>query len=205
MNAAPVTRKLRFVTCCVAVAAVVALLLWQIARWDGAGSPDGSDAARAASNTGAGFTMFSPDERPDAPVLEGETLDGDEFNVKDWAGNVVVINVWGSWCGPCRAETPDLVRVAEETADRGVRFVGINTRDDRAAANAFVREFQVPYPSVFDADGRALLPFQLVVPSAAVPSTIVVDPDGKVAARVIGAVTYSTLSGLIDDLTGSTR
>ena len=87
----------------------------------------------------------------------------------------MVINVWGSWCAPCRVETPDLVRLANETADQGVQFVGINTRDNRAAAKAFVRSFGVPYPSLQDPDGQVLLDFQGVVPTSVVPSTVVID------------------------------
>ncbi|MBA2559737.1 MAG: TlpA family protein disulfide reductase, partial [Propionibacteriales bacterium] len=105
----------------------------------------------------------------------------------------------GSWCGPCRAEAPDLARLARETAARGVRFVGIDTRDTAAAAKAFVRFFHVPYPSIVDEDGRVLLAFRDVIPVSAIPSTLVVDTDGNIAAKVVGQVTYSTLRGLVED------
>ena len=85
------------------------------------------------------------------------------FRLSDLAGHVVVINIWGSWCGPCRAATPDLVRLARQREDRGVRFVGIGTRDNLAAAKAFVANDDVPYPSVFDEDGCALLPFNHLI------------------------------------------
>jgi thiol-disulfide isomerase/thioredoxin len=111
----------------------------------------------------------------------------------------VVINVWGSRCAPCQAETPDLVRLSHEFADRGVRFVGINTRDNSAAARAFERTLKVPYPSVEDQGGRLLLNFRHIIPTAVVPSSVVIDRDGKVAARVIGRVTYTTLKGLLED------
>lgn len=121
--------------------------------------------------------------------------------LSDLDGKVVVINVWGSWCAPCRAETPDLVRAAEETASQGVAFLGINTRDNPAAARAFVRSFKVPYPSVEDAEGQLLLNFRGTIPTSVVPTTVVIDRQGKVAARVIGPVSYSTLRGILDDET----
>ncbi|WP_165356745.1 TlpA disulfide reductase family protein [Nocardioides zhouii] len=80
--------------------------------------------------------------------------------------------------------TPGLVRVANDTAAQGVRFVGIDTRDSRASANTFVKKFKVPYPSVFDPVGEVLLPFGSLIPSAAIPSSLIIDGDGNVAARV---------------------
>lgn len=188
-----------------AVVALAALIVWQISAWDRTGSTEGADSSAAVDSTKVGLTMFPPGERPKVPTLEGSTLEGNQFDLADLAGHVVVINVWGSWCGPCRTETPDLVRVARETADRGVRFVGVDTRDSLAAARAFTEDKEVPYPSVFDQNGRALLPLGSVIPISAVPSTIVVDRDGNIAARVIGPVTYTTLSGLLDDIAGTSR
>lgn len=154
-----------------------------------------------ASNEGfsAGLTVYSPAERSAAPDIAGTTLDGEELALSDLRGNVVVINVWGSWCGPCREEAPDLARIARQTADDGVRFVGIDTRDNLAAAKAFVRAFEIPYPSWFDEDGRLLLEFSGIIPVGAVPSTVVIDPEGRIAARVVGKITYGTLRGLVDD------
>lgn len=141
-----------------------------------------------------------PHGRSVSPPLEGTTLDGARFDLAELRGNVVVINVWGSWCNPCRAEMPDLVRVARETAALPVRFVGIDTRDNEASARAFVRTYNVPYPSVVDIDGQVLLAFNKVLPMSAVPSTLVVDREGRIAARVIGRTDYSTVRGLVDDL-----
>ena len=146
-----------------------------------------------------GLDRYPPGERVNAPTLEGTTLDGEPFALSDLAGNIVVINVWGSWCAPCRAETPDLVRLAKENASRGVRFVGINTRDNPAAAKAFVRSFKVPYPSVEDAEGQLLLSFRNTIPTSVVPTTVVIDRQGQIAARIIGPVTYNTLKGLLED------
>jgi thiol-disulfide isomerase/thioredoxin len=180
-----------------AVLAAVVLVGWWLVR----GTPWTADAAR--DNNGIaepGLTLYAAGDRDPAPPLQGRTLDDTDFNLDNLSGQIVVINVWGSWCGPCRAETPGLVRIANATANQGVQFVGIDTRDDRAAARAFVKNYDVPYPSVSDPTGKALLPFGSVIPSAAIPSSLIVDRDGNVAARVIGAVDDTTLQGLLDDL-----
>lgn len=180
-----------------ASAALLALWLVRSTPWtssDDEGQPGDNGIAEL------GLTRYPAGERQPAPPLEGRTLEGTEFNLHDLEGQLVVINVWGSWCGPCRAETPGLVRIANATAGRGVRFIGIDTRDSLAGAKAFVKNYKVPYPSVFDATGQALLPFRDVIPSAAIPSSVVLDRDGNVAARVIGTVDETTLTGLLADL-----
>ncbi|MCW5953551.1 MAG: TlpA family protein disulfide reductase [Propionibacteriaceae bacterium] len=151
--------------------------------------------------TGDGsITVIAPDERQAAPAIAGETLDGDQWSSESVDGKVIVYNVWGSWCGPCRAEAPVLQSIAEQTADRAV-LIGLNTRDmDRAAPQAFVRANGVTFPSIFDPDGSLLLSFAGQLPPSAIPSTLLVDPQGRIAARVIGVTTEATMLGLIDDL-----
>ncbi len=151
--------------------------------------------------TGDGsITLIAADERQPAPVIAGETLDGDQWSSESVTDKVIVYNVWGSWCGPCRAEAPVLQSIAEQTADRAV-LVGLNTRDmDRAAPQAFVRANGVTFPTIFDPDGSLLLSFAGQLPPSAIPSTLLVDPQGRIAARVIGVTTEATLLGLIDDL-----
>lgn len=166
----------------------------RLQRLGGAGTP--------AVDAEPGLTRYLPGQRATAPTLQGTTLDGQPWSLASQAGQVVVINVWGSWCGPCRLETPDLVRLARESRSRGVRFAGIDTRDNPAAAQAFVRAFQVPYPSLADPDGQVLLTYRAVIPTSVVPSTVVIDRQGQVAARVIGPVTYPTLQGILDDELG---
>lgn len=203
MSSAQAMRRLRPYIWAVALVLVVGIA-WRADIWSPSTSTaDTTGGSQAGTETG--LTTYPPENRPESPTLEGTTLDGTPFNLADLTGNIVVINVWGSWCGPCRAETPDLVRVAGHHEDKGVRFVGIDTRDNLPAAQAFVRQYNVPYPSVFDEDGRALLPFNRLIPSAAVPSTLVVDTDGNVAATVVGRVTYATLDGLLDDLEAEAR
>jgi thiol-disulfide isomerase/thioredoxin len=183
---------------------LVTILVWQVSAW----SPSPQSTAQSAGygdSTEPGVDIYPPGEREEVPALEGTTLDGDPLAISDWKGDIVVINVWGSWCAPCRAETPDLVRLANETKDRGVRFLGVDTRDSISSAQAFVKKFDVPYPSLFDDGGQTLLSFREVIPTAVIPSTVVVDRQGRVAARIIGPVTYNTLNGLLQDEIGRNR
>ena len=205
MSAAPWVRRARPPMWAAAAVGLVAIIVWQVGAW----SPSQEDTAARASfgdRAEPGVDIYPPGDRVDAPVLEGTTLDGDRLALSDYTGKIVVINVWGSWCAPCRAETPDLVRLANETKDRGVRFLGVDARDNVTSAQAFVDKFKVPYPSLFDGDGQILLPFREVIPTAVIPSTVVVDRQGQIAARIIGPVTYNTLNGLLaDEIAGSSR
>ena len=157
----------------------------------------GATDDRSAGDAG-GIIPAAHRTAPD--VLRGTTLTGDEFDSSALGGSVVVYNVWGSWCPPCRAEAPTLKQVSEESRALGVRFVGIDTRDTRAAALAFERRFGIGYSSVFDPDGELLLSFRGLVPPSAIPSTIVVDRSGRIAARIIGATTYLALTTLLKHL-----
>jgi thiol-disulfide isomerase/thioredoxin len=146
------------------------------------------------------LTVLPADQRPAAPVIEGTTLAGDAWRSDAISGKVLVYNVWGSWCAPCRAEAPVLVAASKRTAETAV-FVGLNTRDlDKAAPQAFIRAFAVPYVNLYDPDGALLLKFSGQLPASAIPSTLLVDPKGRVAARIIGEVTETTLVDVISDL-----
>jgi thiol-disulfide isomerase/thioredoxin len=148
-------------------------------------------------------SIISPDERDPAPEFGGDLLaDGGTFDLAEAIGDVVVLNVWGSWCPPCRKEAPDLQAVHEELAGDGVRFVGVNTRDGQTetAALAFEREFGVTYPSVFDPNGEALLAFRDTLPPQAIPSTLVIDREGRMAARVLGPIGRASLRDLVSDI-----
>ncbi len=140
-----------------------------------------------------------------APAVSGKTLQGEDLALSDFAGDVVVLNVWGSWCAPCRAEAQTLQKLSDKYAKDGVQFVGINTRDDNANAQAFERNFGISYPSLSDTDGRLQLEFHDSLPPSAIPSTLVIDRQGRVAARVLGPVTYSQMTGLIDDVAGESK
>jgi thiol-disulfide isomerase/thioredoxin len=143
-------------------------------------------------------TTVAAGERDRAPSLQGTTLAGEPLDLDDYLGSVVVLNVWGSWCTPCRAEAPTLERVYLDLRPQGVEFVGINTRDDEEKARAFERTKNITYPSVVDEDGELLLEFHETLPPSAIPSTLVIDREGRMAARVIGPVTESKLRDVVE-------
>ncbi|NCT91650.1 TlpA family protein disulfide reductase [Cellulomonas sp. APG4] len=159
---------------------------------------DGERAGYVSADTSV--TTWPVGEREGPVTVSGLDFDGEAVDTADWAGDVVVLNTWYAACPPCRAEAPDLVAVAEEYADDGVHLLGINSTDDAGAALAFERTFEVPYPSLHDADGAAVAALQGVVVLNAVPTTVVLDREGMVAARVLGKVEGSTLRGLVDDV-----
>ncbi len=143
-------------------------------------------------------TEFASGDRGSPVDLEGETLTGERLSLRDLRGDVVVVNVWGSWCAPCREEAPVLAAAARRYAPDGVAIVGINVQDNQAAALAFERRFGIDYPSIADFDGRTLLAVNQYVPANAVPVTLILDGQGRVAARVLGVLTRSTLDALLE-------
>lgn len=171
-----------------------------------------SSGSSISSGNGQGFisgdgstVVLAPDERQPAPEVSGTTLQGDELALTDFAGDVVVLNVWGSWCAPCRAEAATLQEVSDEFTERGVQFVGINTRDDQADAKAFERNFGITYPSLVDPDGQLQLRFRDSLPPTSIPSTLVIDREGRVAARVLGPTSYLQLKGLVEDVAAESQ
>lgn len=146
------------------------------------------------------ITSVQAADRRKPGEVAGRTLDGKRVSLADFRGKVVVVNVWGSWCGPCRAEAPMLAQAARELAKKDVVFLGIDSRDpSQDAAKAFVRRFDVPYPSLYDQQGTTLLAFRGTLTPNSVPSTVVVDPQGRVAGSVLGSLTRTTLDDLVDD------
>jgi len=146
------------------------------------------------------IVVLPADQRVEAPALSGPLLSGGELSTADFRGVVVVLNVWASWCAPCRAEAPDLQAVWQATADGGVQFIGLNTRDSDTAAAGFVKTYGLTYPQMLDPDGRLQLLFRDTLPPQSIPSTVVLDKEGRVAARALGAVSQSDLLGLIEPL-----
>ncbi len=179
-----------------AVIAVTATLL------SGCGSSaDSSTGADSGFVAGDGSLVVLPAaQRQPAPALTGQTLDGSTFTLSDHLGDVVVLNVWASWCAPCRAEAETLGTVAADLADDGVTFVGLNTRDSTVSALGFVERFGLDYENVIDRDGRLQLLFGDSLPPQSIPSTVVIDAEGRVAARALGRVTASSLRGMIEPL-----
>ncbi len=140
-------------------------------------------------------------ERGEPVTFNGTTESGDTVSSDDYAGEVVVVNFWYASCAPCRAEAPDLQALHEEFEGNGARFLGVNVRDQAANAVAFNESFDITYPSVIDVtDGSVQLAFSASIPPNAVPTTLVLDESGRVAARILGQVREpSILKTLIRD------
>jgi thiol-disulfide isomerase/thioredoxin len=142
------------------------------------------------------------DQRGDPVEFAGVTETGDAVSSADTAGEVLVINFWYAACGPCRVEAPLLEQVWQEHADEGVAFLGVNTYDQPDTALSFAESYGITYPSVIDVnDGAVKLAFASATPIQATPTTLVIDREGRVAARIIGQLeTASILSTIVDDL-----
>lgn len=164
-------------------------------------SSSSSEQSNSRYISGDGSVVIVPEaERVAAPEITGETLDGKPFNLADYKGKVVPLNIWASWCAPCRAEAPALEQLSRELGPKGVQFVGINTRDTKPAAQAFVKRFDLTYPDVWDPDGKIQLQFRGTLPPQAIPSTLVVDRQGRVAARILGKIDRTQIRELLTDL-----
>ena len=147
-----------------------------------------------AGEVGGPVAMSTP-----LPALEGDAVSGGTVDLADFRGDVTVINVWATWCGPCRREQPGLVRAAKRYEDRGVRFVGLNYQDNRAAAQAWVEEYDVPYESLVDEQGRYAddLGFPYL------PDTYIVDAEGTIRWAIFGETSEAEVSSLLDEVLAS--
>jgi thiol-disulfide isomerase/thioredoxin len=141
-------------------------------------------------------------DRRAAPKLDGKTLQDEYFDVASLKGKVVVMNVWGSWCAPCRAEAPAFAKVSKELKGKGVEFVGIDARDtQKAQAVAFEKDAGIEYPSLYDPDGKLMLRFPKgSLNPQGIPNTIVLDREGRIAARSLAALSEKKLRQMIDPL-----
>jgi thiol-disulfide isomerase/thioredoxin len=157
------------------------------------GAPAQQEPSGAATDP-VGVQRTPPAEREAAPVISGTTLDGDQLSLADYRGKTVVLNVWASWCAPCRKELPILAEAARK-AGPDVRFVGLDVKDSTSRAIAMQDKNGVDYPSIVDEKGTwfAQLPW---LPRA-LPGTVIIDPSGRVRATVIGPVTEQNLDALI--------
>jgi thiol-disulfide isomerase/thioredoxin len=173
-----------------------------------AGCSTGSDAVDVNNGGEFRFVQGTPSgevipegERASAPDFGGELLgSGNLFESAQLDGQIGVLNFWGSWCAPCRVETPEFSEVAADLADDGVQFVGINVKaTDEQFATAFVDRFQIHFPSLYDPRGEVALAFR-DYPANAIPSTIVLDPQGRVAAVYTGTVSQEDLRTVLDRL-----
>ena len=192
-------------------AAVVATLV--VVGLMGSGCATESDALAEQYRAGTGqnyisgdgaLTVVAPESRTSAVVFEGSLDVGGTFSSEDFAGSVMVVNFWYAGCPPCRLEAPDLEALHQEFRDQGVVFIGVNILDQAPTALAFADEFGVSYPSIMDTnDGSVRLAFAGQVAPNPVPTTVVLDQEGRVAARISGLLTEpDVLAELIQDVQG---
>ena len=179
-----------------AVLAGVLLVVVLVTGWAGSGN---SDVTTIDGNTGA--VVYAAGHRALAPEFTGSTLTGSKLSFSAYRGKVVVLNFWGSWCDPCRAEASTLALVAKQYQPAGVTFLGVDERDTTASAEAFTRNFGITYPSVNDPGQEIALDFTAVVPLEGTPTTLVIDRTGHIAGAVFGGATYPELTAIIAKVT----
>ena len=151
------------------------------------------------------ITEIAPENRGEPVVFSGTDELGDVIDPSAFAGNVTVVNFWYAGCAPCRAEAPLLESAFASTAETGVAFVGVNVRDQAETVVTFNKQFGVTYPSIIDIEGATQLSFATNVPPNAVPTTLILDRQGRVAARILGALSSaSILTTLVNDIAAET-
>ncbi len=163
----------------------------------GCGRGSAATTASGTAISGIGVSVFAPDDRPTLPTVSGATVEGGYLDLASLRGRVVVLNAWASWCEPCKEELPLFVDLAN-TFDEVV-FVGLDVKDQPDEARAMISTYGIPYPSIVDRSASILLTIPTVPPEA-VPSTVVIDKQGRVAARVIGAVKPGMLEPVLTAL-----
>ncbi|MFI0743138.1 TlpA family protein disulfide reductase [Streptomyces sp. NPDC021100] len=167
------------------------------------GTSGGGGETQFVQGAGGVDIVKDSGSRKDAPELSGTTLQGEQLNATEkFKGKIIVFNVWGSWCAPCRAEAKNLVKAARDFKSKGVEFVGLNVRDpDKANSVAFEKSFEVPYPSIHDSGGKLILRFPKGnLNPQAIPSTVFIDRNGKIAGRALKPLTEDELTETLDHL-----
>jgi thiol-disulfide isomerase/thioredoxin len=157
------------------------------------------DGFRFTEPTALGTVIPAADRQP-AGTFTGELIDGGTLGSTELRGKVSLLNFWASWCGPCRIEAPQLDLLYREVKDDDVRIIGVDTKDDKGNARAFVRDFDISYPIVFDEQGEVALRLG-DIPARGLPFSVLLDKSGKVAAVYFGQLTAKDLQGPLDTLT----
>jgi hypothetical protein len=143
-----------------------------------------------------GASSIPAADREPMPSISGPTLDGASLDLASLRGKIVVLNSWASWCGPCTDEAPQIAEFRHNSDPAKVAVVGLDVTDKSGDAKDFVAKYGITYPSIVDPEG-ALLATIPGVPPAALPSTVIIDADGRIAGRVIGATTAQQLRDLV--------
>lgn len=171
----------------------------------------GTNAVSQSVNGSLGYgegnqatTWVTAGHRSQVTGVIGKLLDGAPFDLAQWRGHVVVVNFWGSWCGPCTAEAQSLEQVYQETKSKGVEFLGVDIRENPAQALSFVSSHHISYPNLSDESNLVALHFHGMPPNAT-PTTIVLDRDGRIAARHSGAILFTALRDLVNRALRETR
>jgi len=141
--------------------------------------------------------VFDVNEREPAPDLKGLTLEGDELALSDLLGQVVIVNTWASWCGPCEDEMPLLLDIEKNYQRDGVSLLGINVEDKPQDAKEFATKFGIDFPSLIDSDSKLLASLPGVPPNA-LPSTLIIDRNGQIGARIVGPVKPGVIEEILD-------
>jgi len=172
----------------------------------------GCGVGRDAVSSGQTFQFVSPggktvitydppaSRRPVSDVIGPDLITGNRIGLRDVRGMVVVVNVWGSWCAPCRREADDLETVYATTKASGVAFLGLNFRDDRQTARDFVRDRKVAYPSIYDYAGATLA--KLTTPTSVIPTTVILDRQHRPAVVYLRAITAAELEPVVRRVAG---
>jgi len=190
-------KRRALVVAAAALAGVLGIVVL-VTGWTGSGGGDG--VTHIDGNSGA--LLYAPGHRTLAPEFTATTLTGSRLSSAAYRGQVVLVNFWGSWCPPCRAEAPALAAVSAAYRPAGVAFLGVDLRDNVASAQAFERGYGITYPSVSDPGSVVTLDFATKVPIASTPTTLVIDRTGHIAGAVFGQATYSELTTILAEVTG---
>ncbi len=162
--------------------------------------PDGAEPKCGSED---GIVQCTPEQRSAAPTISGELLEGGSYDVADQRGQVVVVNFWGSWCAPCRAEADDLENTYQATKESGVTFLGINVQDSRDKAIAFEEGYRISYPSIFDPGSRLALAMD--IPPNSIPATIILDREGRIATVIRAGVRQEGLQPLVERIAAESQ
>ena len=188
--------KRRTVVSVAAVAAVLLVAALVVTLTQGSGQASGVTYVGGNNNQ----IVYAAGHRAVAPDFTGTSLTGTQIRLANYRGKVVVLNFWGSWCPPCRAEAPTLAVLAEQYKSQGVAFLGDDVGDTTTNALAFTHDIGITYPSVNDPGYAVVQDFSRVAAVSDTPTTVVIDRTGHIAGLVIGEISYQAMTTILHDV-----